>query len=100
MADTMKRTKFEHASPILKVEDMARSVRYYVDVLGFTNEDWSGDEFACVTRDGASIYLSAGDQGHPGTWVWIGVGDVDDLHREYSSRGATIVQPPEHFPWA
>jgi predicted enzyme related to lactoylglutathione lyase len=96
----VKRTKFEHASPILSVADMARSIRYYVDVLGFANEEWSGDEFACVTRDGASIYLSLGDQGHPGTWVWVGVGDVEELHREYQARGASIVQPPETFPWA
>lgn len=94
------RTKFEHAHPILSVSDMARSIRYYVDVLGFTNEEWSGDEFACVTRDGASIYLSLGDQGHPGTWVWLGVEDAEDLHRELHARGASIVQPPEHFPWA
>ena len=100
MADPVKRTIFEHASPILRVDDMARSLRYYVDVLGFTNEEWSGDEFACVTRDGASIYLSARDQGHSGTWVWIGVGDVEELFREYTSRGATIVGPPERFPWA
>ena len=65
MTDIVKRTTFEHANPILRVEDMARSLRYYVDVLGFANEDWSGDEFACVTRDGASIYLSLGDQGIP-----------------------------------
>ena len=79
---------------------MSRSLRHYVEVLGFTSEEWSGDDFACVTRDGASIYLSAGDQGHPGTWVWIGVGNVEALHDEYVSRGATIVQPPERLPWA
>ncbi|MCC7009730.1 MAG: VOC family protein [Acidobacteria bacterium] len=96
----MNQTKFEHASPILRVDDMARSIRYYEEALGFTNEEWSGDEFACVTRDGASIYLALGDQGHPGTWVWLGVGNVEALHREYQARGAFIVQPPEHFPWA
>ena len=29
-------TKFECASPILSLRDMARSIRYYVDVLGFS----------------------------------------------------------------
>jgi predicted enzyme related to lactoylglutathione lyase len=94
------RTRFEHASPILRVDDLARSIRYYEDVLGFTNEAWSGEEFGCVTRDGASIYLSLGDQGNRGTWVWIGVEDVETLYREYQSKGASIVQPPETFPWA
>jgi hypothetical protein len=59
------RTRFEHANPILNVSDPGRSVRYYVDVLGFTNAEWGGDDFTCVSRDGASI-----------------------------------LQPPENFPWA
>ena len=94
------RTKFEHANPILNVADMARSLRYYVEVLGFSNAEWGGDDFTCVTRDGASIYLSEGDQGQPGTWVWLGVEDVEALHDEYDQKGATILQPPENFPWA
>ena len=94
------RTRFEHANPILSVASMSRSVRYYVDVLGFTNAGWGSDDFTCVTRDGASIYLSQGDQGSPGTWVWLGVEDVEMLHQEYSRSGATILHPPENFPWA
>ena len=94
------RTTFEHAAPILNVADMARSVRYYVDVLGFSNAAWGSDEFTCVTRDGATIYLAAGGQGHPGTWVWLGVEDVEMLHEEYRQSGGTILQPPERFPWA
>jgi predicted enzyme related to lactoylglutathione lyase len=94
------RTRFEHANPILNVADLRRSLRYYVDVLGFTNAEWGGDDFTCVTRDGASIYLSQGDQGRAGTWVWLGVDDVEALHEEYKESGAKILQPPEHFPWA
>ena len=74
---SVARTRFECANPILNVADMARSVRYYVDVLGFSHAEWAGDDFTCVTRDNAAIYLSEGDQGQPGTWVWIGVGDVE-----------------------
>ena len=94
------RTTFEHADPILRVADMRQSLQYYVDVLGFTNADWGSDDFTCVTRDGASIYLCQGDQGHPGTWVWLGVEDVEELHDEYKTSGATILHPPENFPWA
>lgn len=94
------RTRFEHASPILNVANLARSVQYYVDTLGFTNADWAMDDFTCVTRDGATIYLSEGDQGHPGTWVWLGVEDVEALHDEYRQSGARILQPPKNFPWA
>ena len=92
-------TRFECANPILNVSDMTRSLRYYVDVLGFTNAEW-GSDFTCVSRDEASIYLSSGDQGQPGTWVWVGVEDVEALFEEYRVRGATILHPPENFPWA
>jgi|SRR5690606_8980896 len=95
-----ERTRFERADPILRVEDMARSLRYYTDILGFTSADWGTDDFTCVTRDGASIYLCARDQGQPGTWVWIGVDDVEDLYRELSERGATFAHEPRNYPWA
>lgn len=94
------RTRFECANPILRVADMARSVRYYVDVLGFTNADWGGDDFTCVTRDDAGIYLAEGDQGQPGTWAWIGVEDVGALYEEYKATGARILHAPENYSWA
>ena len=94
------RTRFERADPILSVADMSISVRYYVDVLGFENAEWGSSEFTCVTRDDASIYLSQGDQGGPGTWVWIGVEDVEMLYEEYTASGATIRHPPQNYPWA
>lgn len=93
-------TKFEGAEPILRVENMERSLRYYVDVLGFTNAEWGGDEFTHVSRDNAGIYLSEGDQGQPGTWVWIGVEDVASLFAEYTKSGAEILHAPINYPWA
>ncbi|HKX31409.1 MAG TPA: glyoxalase superfamily protein [Blastocatellia bacterium] len=96
----VERTRFEGANPILRVADLARSVRYYVEVLGFSNAEWGNDEFTLVTRDRAGIYLCQGDQGQPGTWVWIGVEDAAALHEEYRATGATILHPPENFPWA
>ncbi|HYP09555.1 MAG TPA: hypothetical protein VER03_25240 [Bryobacteraceae bacterium] len=49
----MKRTRFEGAEPILSIADMARSLRYYVDVLGFMNAEWGGTDFTRVSRDNA-----------------------------------------------
>jgi hypothetical protein len=79
---------------------MARSVRYYVDVLGFANAEWGNEEFTSVTRDQAGIYLCRGGQGQPGTWAWIGVEDVAALYEEYKASGARIVHAPENYPWA
>ncbi len=53
-----------------------------------------------MTRDGASIYLSQGGQGQPGTWVWLGVEDVEALYNEYREQGAEILEPPQNHPWA
>jgi predicted enzyme related to lactoylglutathione lyase len=101
MAETgAVRTTFEVANPILTVSNMERSVRYYVEVLGFSNAEWGSQDFTLLTRDNAGIYLSEGDQGHPGTWAWIGVDDVEALFKEYKAKGAIILQTPENFPWA
>ena len=52
------------------------------------NADWGDDNFTSVNRDAAGIYLCRGAQGHPGTWAWIGVEDVQALYEEYRARGA------------
>jgi predicted enzyme related to lactoylglutathione lyase len=92
--------RFENSAPILRVADMSVSVRYYVEVLGFRNADWGNDDFTSVNRDNAGIYLCRGGQGQAGTWVWIGVEDVEILYEEYKAKGAKIRHPPLNFPWA
>ena len=97
---TRSRTRLEHAAPILRVANMRNSLRYYVDVLGFQNAEWGSDDFTCITRDGATVYLCRGDQGVPGTWAWVGVEDAEALYQEYQANGATIRQPPTNHAWA
>ncbi len=94
------RVRFEHAEPILRVEDMAAAVRYYVEVLGFREADWGDQDYSFVGRDGAGIYLCRGGQGHVGAWVWIGVEDARRLHAELVAKGAKIRRGPTNYPWA
>jgi catechol 2,3-dioxygenase-like lactoylglutathione lyase family enzyme len=94
------RTRFEHAEPILNVRDMAASLRYYVDVLGFAPAPWGTEGFTSVNRDGAGIYLCQGGQGVPGTWVWVGVEDVGKLYAEYRASGARLRSEPRNNSWA
>src|SRR5689334_18182222 len=70
---------FENSQPILRVEDIKASLRFYVDKLGFTNASWGSDDFTSVNRDRAGIYLCRGAQGRGGAWIWIGVEDAEKL---------------------
>ncbi len=92
--------RFENSQPILRVESMQASLRFYVDLLGFENASWGTDEFTSVNRDRAGIYLCQRGQGRGGAWVWIGVEDVEKLHAEYQARGVAIRLPPTNYRWA
>jgi catechol 2,3-dioxygenase-like lactoylglutathione lyase family enzyme len=91
---------FEGITPIFSVRDLSVSIDYYVRVLGFVL-DWEGPGgFASVSRGGCAIFLAEGDQGHPGGWVWIGVGDVDALFKEFNRPDVRVRQAPTNFDWA
>lgn len=97
---TMKRSPFENATPILRVEDLAASLRFYVDQLGFRNADWAMEDFTCVSREAASVYLCRRGQGAGKAWVWMGVESVRDLREELVAAGVTIRMEPTNYPWA
>jgi predicted lactoylglutathione lyase len=92
----------ENVTPILRVEDIEISRRYYIEKLGFTL-DWDADphKMISVSRDHKSIMLCQREQGQPGTWLWIGIdGDIDALFAEFSAKGAHIRSAPQNFSWA
>jgi len=93
---------FHGVTPVLHVNDLEASLNYYVGVLGFkmnwTDDD--GNSFASVSRGNCHLFLSVGDQGNPGSWMWIGVNDVDALHEELLAKGTSVRHPPTNYPWA
>ena len=89
----------ENVIPILCVVDITVSRRYYVDILGFT-VDWEVGGIISVSRDGKPIMISEGDQGQPGTWLWVGVEDAEALFGEFNAKGARVRSPPQNFDWA
>ncbi len=93
-------TEFEGVTPILRVRSLPASIDYYVKVLGFKLDWHQPGIMASVSRGRCGIMLCEGDQGHPGTWVWIGVGDIEPLFEDYVKRGARIRHPPTNYPWA
>jgi uncharacterized glyoxalase superfamily protein PhnB len=90
--------KLSSAIPIFRVESLEVSIAYYVECLGFRVE-WRGEPLASVVRDRMSIMLSEGDQGQPGTWVWVAAENVDELWEELRARGASLRHPPTNYDW-
>lgn len=99
MSQPESRVKFEGMNPILRVSDIAASVGYYTQTLGF-QVDFQMDQFASVSRDKCHLFLCQEDQGRPGSWVYIGVEDVEALHAEYRTAGAKIRHQPTNYSWA
>lgn len=90
-------------TPILRVRDMPASVDYYTRVLGFKINFQCPDEhadFVSVSRGRCNIFLCVGDQGNPGTWLWIDGKDVEVLFEEFRAAGAKIRHPPTNYSWA
>ena len=80
MADSNPtQVRFECITPILRVENMQRSLEFYVQALGFQNAEWGTDDFTSVTKEEAGIYLCRGTQGLGRAWIWVGVDDVEKL---------------------
>ncbi|MGC2504675.1 MAG: glyoxalase superfamily protein [Silvibacterium sp.] len=91
--------KFEGVNPILRVQSVDASIDYYVHRLGF-KIDWQTPGFVSVSRDRCHLFLSEGDQGHLGSWIWIGVEDAAALFGEYQASGAKVRHPPTNYSWA
>ncbi len=102
--------------PILCVANVARSIAYYVESLGFRiGWRWSDTEqrflepqeagestFALVCRGQVQFMLSQNSQGAAGVWLHLDVltaEQIDSLHSEWLSGGAVIVEPPALRPW-
>ena len=85
-------------TPILRVADLDASLAYYADALGFVAR-FRVDGFAQVERGRAVLMLCEGDQGHAGTWAYVGVSDADALHSELRARGARVRHAPTNYPW-
>lgn len=102
MSDTRQNGRIECINPILSVRDLAVSLDFYENVLGFRRADWvaEGAAFGSVSRDGCTIYLAQRAQGQPGTRVWVGVDGADEVFEEIRSRGARILQEPTNYSWA
>ena len=93
-------------APCLMVSDVAKAHSYYADRLGFRSPRMWGDPptFCIAQRDGLELMLAQVDPGktvHPNSenagridaYFWVS--NADELHREFSGKGADVVCAPE-----
>ena len=80
---------FAGVTPVLRVCDVAASRDYYVQCLGF-QVNFEAPDFVSVSRGKCCLFLCEGDQGNPGSWVWIDGKDVDAVYEELKTSGAKI----------
>lgn len=93
--------KFKSAIPILYSSDVARSLQYYTDKLGFESK-WEWDSpptFGGARRDKVEIFFCREAQGNPATWMSVFVEDVDDYFEEIQARGPAVLHPPQTYEW-
>ena len=84
--------------PILRMFDVAASIRFYVDYLG-CSLDWQDGEgdrpvYLQVSRGGMRLHLSSHhDDGTPGTAVLVVVRNLDALHADLHQRAYPYLNP-------
>ena len=91
---------YEGVVPILRVADLTTSIDYYTNILGFELQWQEPSVLASIIRDEVKLFLAQGDQGNPGSWIWIGVDDAEQLFNDYRAKGAKIRHPPTNYSWA
>ncbi len=87
--------------PVLPVANLAASVTFYCEVLGF-RLDWGDPAAGCVasvSRDGHPLMLMVQPGQFAPVWVWIGL-ESASLFDEFRANGAKVRQEPRNFSWA
>ena len=94
--------KITGAATVMPVSDIDASLRFFTQVLGFTQE-FRFKEYAGVERDNCLIHLSR--IGNPNTSspgsgaVYIFCDHVDDIYHEIVKRDATVDGEPKDYPY-
>lgn len=87
---------------VFTVADVARSLRFYIDKLGFTVDFQMGDPptYAIVERDAVSLHLMPASQDPRGlgtSSIYVFAAGVDALHAQLVERGCPVEVAPQDF---
>lgn len=80
----MNQASFGKAIPVLASLDMARTLKFYRDVLGFRTQHFEGFSYGMAVRGDTEIHFWACKDKHiaENTSCYIRVGDIAAVHRE------------------
>jgi catechol 2,3-dioxygenase-like lactoylglutathione lyase family enzyme len=95
---TANPAQFIQGAPVLQVLDVAATVSYYKNVLGFVS-DFGDENYAVVWRDNSAIHFMKGNGAPRGVHLFQWVRDVDSFYSEISKRGAEIYVEPGDRPY-
>jgi catechol 2,3-dioxygenase-like lactoylglutathione lyase family enzyme len=101
--------RLEGLAPVLVVSDVAETLAYYREQLGFETEPWEQNPaaYGYARRDGCAVHFNQGEQPRPNHEVvqpdlfdvYLWVDDVVALHDELAERGADLLHAPIERPW-
>lgn len=106
-------TALSHVATMLVVSDVARSLRFYRDLLGFEQLEYPhipllrcGNLYLHLVetsppspdKPGVTLAPSPGAGETPVLLVFE-VGDARQVHAQLSERGVTFLTPPQRPPW-
>ena len=90
------------SATVFVVSDLAASLAYYRDALGFGITFVYGEPtyYACLCREDVAVHLVASTRtqrlpGHGA--VCLFVADVDAVHDELTRSGAKVLMPPQDY---
>jgi predicted enzyme related to lactoylglutathione lyase len=86
------------SASLMPVSDLAKSLEYYLKVLGFSKRFEYGGFYAGIEMGPVQIHLNTKARTSPGSGdVYIFCDEVDGYYEEITRRGAKVEAPPKTY---
>src|SRR3981081_2275184 len=106
--DTITLFKIKKMSPQFLVADIDRSIKFYIEKLGFEVDFRYEDFYACIIKDGYSLHLKTGQPSieerknkrkNQDLDIVFSVDDIEDLYTELSRNFVEFTQLLRNMPY-
>lgn len=89
----------QNIAPVFQVSDLDSALKYYIGVLGFS-EDFRFGDYAGVKLGNAALHLSGhsiNDRPVGGGTAYIFCDEVDSYYADIESKGASLKSKPRNY---